>query len=97
MPRSETITQRLLLLNGEMVRERLDGGLYSPSRIAMLSPTPEKAIETVYLAVLTRRPTVEETQHFASRLESADNNVRNAVVSDLYWTLINSVEFAWNH
>ncbi len=95
--RSETITQRLLLLNGEMVRERLEDGLYSPSRIAALSPSPEKAVEIVYLAVLTRRPTPEEARHFVAKLESFDESSRQDIISDLYWTLINSVEFAWNH
>ncbi len=96
-PRSETIAQRLLLMNGEMVRERLDNGLASVSRVAILSPSPEKAVETIYLATLTRMPTPEETNHFAEQLASLTGYTRRQKVIDIYWALINSTEFVWNY
>jgi hypothetical protein len=93
--RGETITQRLLMLNGKMIDERLKAGLTIPGHLVGISPNIEKAIEIVYLTTLTRRPNANEIQHFVSNLESADE--KNARIIDVYWALINSAEFRWNH
>ncbi|MEM9412652.1 MAG: DUF1553 domain-containing protein [Planctomycetota bacterium] len=95
--RPETITQRLLMMNGEMVGERLDNGINSTARIANLAPSNEKAVETVYLAVLSRKPTAKESRHFANQLNDLTRSQRNTRIKDIYWTLINSAEFSWNH
>lgn len=66
---NSTIPQRLLLMNGEIVHERTRPGLFAGStRVAMMAPTDEKAVEIAFLTVLTRRPTEEETAHFVRRL-----------------------------
>ncbi len=95
--RGETVTQRLLMLNGEMIAERINGGLNSTIRMATISPSVEKAIETVYLATLVRRPTGEESMYFKHQMDDLEQGEQNTKLSDLYWTLINSLEFAWNH
>jgi Protein of unknown function (DUF1549)/Protein of unknown function (DUF1553) len=96
--RAGTIPQRLLLMNGEIVREQLKDGLLSASsNIAGLAPDDRKAVETAYLVVLTRRPTPEESTHFTGRLAGTSGDVRKQRLSDLCWTLINTTEFSWNH
>ena len=49
-----------------------------------------------YLAVLTRRPTPEEAAHFEAALKDRDLN-RPQRLEDLFWALLNSTEFSWNH
>jgi hypothetical protein len=96
--RGGTIPQRLLLMNGEVVREQIKDGLFgATSQIASLAPDDIKAVETAYLAVLTRRPSAEESAQFAGRLAGTSGDERKRRLSDLYWTLINSTEFSWNH
>ncbi len=95
--KSETITQRLLMMNGEMVNERLTDALNSVTRVALLSPSVDKAVEIVFLATLCREPTPEERNYFTSQIKETRVDQRNEKISDLYWTLINSVEFVWNH
>jgi hypothetical protein len=96
--RAGTIPQRLLLMNGEIVRERLKDGLLSASsNIAVMAPDDRKAVEVAYLVVLTRLPTPEESTHFAGRLAGSIGDERNQRLSDLCWTLINTTEFSWNH
>jgi hypothetical protein len=92
-----TIPQRLLMMNGKLVNEKTKTkGLNATNQIVMLASNPQRAIETTYLATLTRRPTSAEAQHFAERL--SDKNVKTAqLVEDLFWTLVNSTEFSWNH
>jgi hypothetical protein len=96
--RGGTIPQRLLLMNGELVHERTREELANAAtRIAWLAGDDRTAVETAYLAVLTRRPTPEEAEHFEKRLAGAGGPERSARVEDLYWTLLNSTEFSWNH
>ena len=95
--RGGTIPQRLLLMNGEMVRDRVkDGPVTAAGRIAWMAPNDPKAVEVAYLAVLSRRPTPGETAHFEAALK--DQSMRRGQhLEDLYWALINSTEFSWNH
>ncbi len=94
-----TIPQRLLMMNGNLVKERTENNLVSnaATRIAQLAPSDEKAVEAAYLAVFTRRPSSTELKHFASSLSDARGNERSQRLEDLYWILLNSTEFSWNH
>jgi hypothetical protein len=95
---SGTIPQRLLMMNGELVREKAGDGLFNASqRIAEQAPTDRHAVEVAYLTVLTRRPTPEERTHFESRLAGTTGQERKDRLTDLFWTLLNATEFSWNH
>ncbi|HVU89493.1 MAG TPA: DUF1549 domain-containing protein, partial [Pirellulales bacterium] len=98
-PQGGTVPQRLLLMNGELLKKKTEDNLVgnAATQIAALASTDEKAIETAYLACLTRRPTVLETAHFAARLADTRGGERRERMEDLYWALLNSTEFAWNH
>ena len=95
--RGGTIPQRLLLMNGKLVRERIQASpLNATTRIAWIAPNDPKAVEVAYLAVLSRRPTPNEAAHFERFL--ADPSLdRPQRLEDLFWALINSTEFSWNH
>lgn len=96
--RGGTIPQRLLLMNGRVARERIEPGFTTAStRIALLAPSDSAAVQTAYLAVLTRGPTPEESSHFAAKLAGSTGKERRQRVTDLFWALINSTEFSWNH
>jgi hypothetical protein len=96
--RAGTIPQRLLMMNGNLVKERTDFNLVmnAASRIAVLTSDNDRAVEAAYLSLLTRRPTEEERAHFVSRLPQGGGE-RVKAIEDLYWVLINSTEFSWNH
>lgn len=96
--RGGTITQRLLMMNGELVKTKTKPDVFTASsRIAGLSPDDSKAIETTYLTVLTRRPTPDELTHFLARLKGSWGPERSDRLEDLFWVLMNSTEFSWNH
>jgi hypothetical protein len=96
--RGGTIPQRLVLMNGQLVRDRTQESLGNAgTQIATLAPNDARAVETAYLAVLTRRPTPPEAAHFAQRLAGRTGQERKQCLEDLYWTLVNSTEFSWNH
>lgn len=97
--RGGTITQRLLMMNGDLVKGRTEPNpiMNAATKIAILSPDDETAIKTAYLAVLTRNPKPQELSHFAARLQGLRGDQRNECLEDLYWVLTNSTEFCWNH
>jgi len=94
-----TIPQRLVMMNGELVRERTKEDLLmnSATRIGAVAPDDDVAVETAYLAVLSRRPTPKEQSHFVDRLRAGSDVKRSVRMGDLFWTLMNSTEFSWNH
>jgi hypothetical protein len=95
--RGGTIPQRLLMMNGTLINDRIkESPFNASSRIAWLTKDDHHAVETAYLAVLTRRPTAEEADHFTRLL--ADRSLSRAQrLEDMYWALVNSTEFSWNH
>jgi hypothetical protein len=96
--RGGTIPQRLLLMNGKVVKNKTKPDLPNASwRLARLAPDDRTAVEAAYLAVLTRRPTQEEMAHFQQRLAGTTGAERAERLEDLYWTLVNATEFSWNH
>ena len=94
-----TIPQRLVLMNGELVRERTGDNIVmnAATRIGVVAPDDDAAVEAAFLAVLTRRPTALEASHFADRLRGDGGGSRAERMEDLYWSLLNTTEFSWNH
>lgn len=92
-----TITQRLLMMNGKMVRERIERNpvLNATSHIDMFSKDDKTAIDSVYLTVLNRFPSQGESQHYIDRIQKVGK--RGDVLEDAYWVLMNGSELAWNH
>lgn len=94
-----TIPQRLLLMNGKIVKERLDRNPFisAATRIRNLAPDPAAAIDAAYLCAFTRRPTPAERDHFSGRIGKEKGKSSHQGIEDLFWTLLNSTEFSWNH
>ncbi|QEG00520.1 hypothetical protein Mal15_45900 [Stieleria maiorica] len=92
-----TIPQRLLMINGKMLREagELNPVLNATGHINLFAGDDARAIETMYLCLLNRYPENEERDHFVNQLSERPN--RGEALEDLYWTLANSTEFTWNH
>ena len=60
-----------------------------------LKPSPEEVVENLYLRTLCRPPTAEEVSRWTAELKGA-GSFREAA-EDLFWALLNSREFAFNH
>lgn len=96
-----TIPQALLLLNGPLtndaIRPRADHPVYG--RLFRMKSHDER-IETIYLRVLGRMPTAEERGNLRALLSSDDARAaagQAQVYADIYWALLNSSEFSFNH
>ncbi len=95
--RGGTIPQRLLMMNGGLLHDKITESPFNAStQIGWMAPDDARAVEAAYLSVLTRRPTPEEAAHF-ERFLAEPGPQRAQKLEDLYWALINSTEFSWNH
>jgi Protein of unknown function (DUF1549)/Protein of unknown function (DUF1553) len=90
-----SLRQSLLLIGGSVIDDRVsqfDGYL---SSLLELDPQPSEITETLYLRTLCRKPTEEELSLWNSEFTQATN--RREFCEDLFWALLNSREFAFNH
>ncbi len=90
-----SLRQSLLLIGGDVIEGKvahLNGYL---SDLLDLSPAPEEVVENLYYRTVCRPPTAEELSHWSAELKQSAS-LREAA-EDLFWALLNSREFAFNH
>jgi hypothetical protein len=94
-----TIPQRLLVMNGDFIHERINENpvMNASTRIANLATNDDAMIQSVYQAVLNRMPSDTELKAFREVFCADDGQGKRIQVEDIYWTLLNSTEFLWNH
>jgi len=92
-----SVAQVLHIANGETLNAKLS----SKDCRALSNPengsAPEAVVTEAYLAALSREPTEEERGRLAAVLAAAPAAGRRAVLEDLYWALLSSKEFLFNH
>jgi hypothetical protein len=54
-------------------------------------------IEDAFLRCLSRPPTTAERARFVTELAGAPENAKRAALEDVYWALLSSREFLFNH
>ncbi len=92
---SLSLRQALLLIGGDAIDGKvaaLNGYL---SNLLALNPSPSEIVEFLYYRTLCRPPTDEERSTWTAELSSAD--LLPEAAEDLFWALLNSKEFAFNH
>lgn len=96
---SVTIPQRLLVMNGAYVSERIKNNpvMNAATRIAQIASNDKVAVEIAYLSTLNRMPTGAELNAFCDRMHNTKGPARAQAMGSIFWTLINSTEFQWNH
>jgi hypothetical protein len=99
-----SVAQVLHLLNSQRVQEKLshEGGLIA--KLAQQQSQDDRLAEELYLSIFSRLPTADETQTAVTYLRSAKPvagktaaEVRRTAAEDLAWTMLNSLEFVFNH
>ncbi|SIO06259.1 Protein of unknown function [Singulisphaera sp. GP187] len=92
---SLSLRQSLLMIGGDVIEGKvshLNGYL---ANLLDLQPEPEEIVENLYLRTLCRPPTAEESSHWVAELKQATSMRETA--EDLFWALLGSREFAFNH
>jgi hypothetical protein len=91
--------QALMLMNGKTA-----SGVTSPERSSVLGAleapfmSDAERVESLFLATLSRSPDDDEGSLFLESLaECQSPSDRQRALSDMFWALLNSTEFAFNH
>jgi hypothetical protein len=89
-----TLSQALHLINGETTSGKIvEGGVVE--KLLGAGKDPSAVAEELYLRCLSRAPTATEAERIASKLaQSAD---KKQALEDLFWALLNTNEFLFNH
>jgi hypothetical protein len=89
-----TLSQSLHLLNGDTTTQRIAAGNVVGRWLEAKKPPPELVAE-LYVRCLGRKPTAEERVKVDAAL-AAEPDKRKAL-DDLFWALLNTREFMFNH
>lgn len=90
-----SLRQSLLLIGGDVIESKVGSlGGYLTSALK-LDLEPEELVENLYFRALCRPTTAEESSRWSSELKQASSLPEAA--EDLFWALLNSREFAFNH
>lgn len=89
-----TLSQALHMLNGDTVEGKLRSGGLVKTLLAE-GRTPEQVIEAIYARAFTRKPTADELTKLASLLTEEPD--KNKALDDIFWAVLNSREFVFNH
>ncbi len=92
-----SMAQALHLANGDTLNEKLRAKGSRVEQILAAKLPDEKLVEDAYLAALSRYPTDEERTKILAVLAGADAAQRREAVEDLYWAVLSSKEFLFNH
>ncbi len=91
------LSQALHLLNGDAVNNRIQRGQVIQN-LQKEGKKPEEVIKSLYLRTLSRPPTDVELSSLNNTLSQAkDPNQVNQILEDIFWALLNSKEYLFNH
>lgn len=89
------LAQSLHLINGDTINGAIKGqGGLLDSLLAAETP-PEQIIDKLYMAAVSRPPTEEEKTNLNTYVGSAEN--KREALEDVFWSMLNSKEFIFNH
>ena len=92
-----SITQVLHLANGDTINTRLADSKNHISQLLQQDHPPEFLVQDAYYRTFSRPPTPDELGKLAPLLVKMDGKERRAALEDLYWALLSSKEFLFNH
>ncbi len=89
-----TLSQALHLINGDTIQGKISqGGVVK--QLLDGGRTPQQVIESLYVRTLARRPTPEEVEKLMVTVTQAENP--QVGLEDVFWAILNSREFLFNH
>lgn len=88
------LSQALHMLNGDTVNAKVTQGGLVATRLGEEVPH-EKIIEEIYIRCMTRKPTEKELTNLMELVGQEEN--KQQALEDVFWALLNSREFVFNH
>ena len=98
--RQTSILQALALMNGQFTANAtsLDQSATLAAVVEFPLMKPQDRIETLFLAALTRKPRLDEVERLSNYVEiGGPSKNQKQALADIFWALLNSSEFLFNH
>ena len=92
-----SMSQALHIANGDTVNKKLSAKEGVVTKLLDAGTPDEKLIEEASLTCLSRLPTAKEKARFIKALAGTKDSERRAVVEDIFWAMLSSREFLFNH
>ena len=92
-----SMAQALHIANGETLNDKLAKKGNRIDQLLAKKLPDDQLIEETYLLALTRPPSAAERAAMAKALAAAPESDRRAAVEDIFWSLLSSREFLFNH
>jgi hypothetical protein len=89
-----TLSQAMHFAVGDTTSERVAAGGVVKNLLETKS-SPEEIITALFIRTLSRRPTPAEVAGFTEMVTAAEEGP--AVYEDIFWSLLSSTEFVFNH
>ena len=90
-----SLSQALHLLNGNSVHNKITAGKTVDRWVKEEGLSAEQVIDRLYVRCLSRRPTEQEMQDLLQAVPEDGDGV--AALQDIFWAVLNSREFIFNH
>lgn len=95
-----TILQALMLMNGQFIGDQTD--LAKSEILAAVADMPgwdsKKRVTNLFLTAFSRNPTPDELEKFSSYVDrGGPSGDKKKALADVFWVLLNSPEFLFNH
>jgi len=92
---SPTLSQALHLINGSTVQGKIAQGKIVETLLEEKKLTPEQVVDQLYIRCLSRQPTAAEKERLMALVGQANSPAEG--LHDVFWALLNSREFLFNH
>jgi WD40 repeat protein len=94
--RHMSVVQSLHLMNSKALQAKLSNKTGRAFRLAASTRSPDEIVTELYFATLSRPPSSEEQTLATAAFNAKDAN-RQTATEDVFWALLNSAEFVFNH
>jgi hypothetical protein len=101
------VAQALHLANGETINQKLQAGGGIIDKLVQGEATDEEVVRELFLAALSREPTVVEKSKLLPILAESQPDIlgpvkkeeakRRQALEDLFWAVLTDREFLFNH
>ncbi len=92
---TQTLNQALHLISGDTIHNKISDPSGALAKLLAAGRPPDEIVEELYLRTLSRFPDADERRFASAAIAKAGDPKRG--LEDVFWALLNSKEFLYNH